>query len=765
MKNKQVNVWIRIAAYVVGTISALVMIACICGMVFLSLAGSKAEVLEWGYTQIAHNYMAYVLDEYFDNPEEVKETMSEVNMYYTIIKDIPVVDGTYVYNDKSTHIDSNVPEGRVPEYSYIYQGGESESHRYDIGHLLGALQEPYSQSGARSWRETAIQMVVLETNNDLFYLQTDVGYFLLNYVIVKEDGGYYDYMLETIDGERCYYNSYYDRKLRTDQYRSWTSIGWGDGHYAIDPYYMGGIFRVEEDSTIIQEKLISGRYECDGDKLRYRIEDNVYTVAAEYVPALNREDLFFEWNNKVTWLYGVEDSLILWEALATLFFLVSTGALVYTANGDKKELKLIHRCPLGLYLCGVAAIEIGLGALCVLVVNLWNYRNVNFSPNTAMFLLVQMVALMILLLLWGISNLATRIKTGTLYRYSEFYYIIRPIVKIRELVRENASLFWKVLIGTGVLAVLQLIAIISGMYKEELLLLLFALYKLVEIPVILFLVFQMMRLQKGSERIANGDLSEPIDTSKMFWEFKKHGDNINKVGDGISRAVEEQLKSERFKTELITNVSHDIKTPLTSIINYVDLMKKENITDPTLCEYVEVLDRQSGRLKKLIEDLMEASKASTGNLKVEPEACDIAMLLGQVVGEFEERFQQVGLETIILRPEDAVYIQVDGRHMWRILDNLMTNIYKYSLPYSRVYMELEQKDGRAVLCFKNISKTQLNISSDALMERFVRGDSSRNTEGSGLGLSIAQSLTELMQGTMKLDIDGDLFKVTLTFPI
>ena len=274
---------------------------------------------------------------------------------------------------------------------------------------------------------------------------------------------------------------------------------------------------------------------------------------------------------------------------------------------------------------------------------------------------------------------------------------------------------------------------------------------------------QMSRLQKGSARIANGDLSTPIDTSKMFWEFKKHGENINTMGDGIAKAVESQLKSERLKTELITNVSHDIKTPLTSIINYVDLMKKEEITDATICEYVDVLDRQSARLKKLIEDLMEASKASTGNLKVELVECDVSVLITQVAGEFEDRFATNGLEVIVTNPKEPVLIMADGRHMWRVLDNLMNNIYKYSLLNSRVYIQLEKTGDKVVVQFKNISKTQLNISSDELMERFVRGDSSRNTEGSGLGLSIAQSLTELMGGNMRLDIDGDLFKVTLTF--
>ena len=205
-------------------------------------------------------------------------------------------------------------------------------------------------------------------------------------------------------------------------------------------------------------------------------------------------------------------------------------------------------------------------------------------------------------------------------------------------------------------------------------------------------------------------------------------------------------------------------TPLTSIINYVDLMKKENITDPTVQEYMEVLDRQSLRLKKLIEDLMEASKASTGNLPVNAEVCDATVMLSQVVGEFEERAKENGLELIVESPKPPVEILADGRHLWRIIDNLMVNACKYAMPGTRVYIDLERFNGMVIMTFRNISKNRLNVSSEELMERFVRGDSSRNTEGSGLGLSIAQSLALLMDGNMAIQVDGDLFKAIVSFP-
>jgi signal transduction histidine kinase len=229
------------------------------------------------------------------------------------------------------------------------------------------------------------------------------------------------------------------------------------------------------------------------------------------------------------------------------------------------------------------------------------------------------------------------------------------------------------------------------------------------------------------------------------------------------------MKSERFKTELITNVSHDIKTPLTSIINYVDLLKKEPIENKNAEEYITILDRQSSRLKKLIEDLIEASKASTGNLPVHLELCDATVMLTQVVGEFEERAQANNLELVVNSPEPPVNIMADGRHLWRIIDNLMSNICKYALPGTRVYIDLARtampENGKNVISmtFRNISKDKLNITSEELMARFVRGDESRNTEGNGLGLSIAKSLSELMDADLKVEIDGDLYKAILSF--
>ena len=225
------------------------------------------------------------------------------------------------------------------------------------------------------------------------------------------------------------------------------------------------------------------------------------------------------------------------------------------------------------------------------------------------------------------------------------------------------------------------------------------------------------------------------------------------------------MKSERLKTELITNVSHDIKTPLTSIINYVDLMKNENIENPKVQEYLEILDNKSQRLKKLTEDLVEASKASSGNIKLTIEKLNLKELIKQVRGEFEDKFEKRGLTIIETLPEEEIYIEADSRYMYRVLENMYVNISKYALENSRVYIDVEKENDTAKVILKNISKDKLNISVDELMQRFVRGDSARSTEGSGLGISIAKSLTELQNGKFNIYLDGDLFKVVIEFKI
>lgn len=271
-------------------------------------------------------------------------------------------------------------------------------------------------------------------------------------------------------------------------------------------------------------------------------------------------------------------------------------------------------------------------------------------------------------------------------------------------------------------------------------------------------------IRDGLARIASGELDFKIDAGELIGDNKEMAEAVNHVGDGLQNAVKETLKSERLKADLITNVSHDIKTPLTSIINYVDLLKRENIQDPKVKGYIDILDSKSQRLKQLTEDLVEASKISSGNVVLDMQPIRLGELVRQTNGEFEEKFDARNLEIVCRIPEEPVVIMADGRRMWRVIENLYNNVAKYAMPYTRVYVEVKRIGCRVIFEIKNVSENPLNnIRPEELTERFIRGDVSRNTEGSGLGLSIAQNLVKLQHGTFDIYLDGDLFKVTITF--
>ncbi|MDO4491146.1 MAG: HAMP domain-containing sensor histidine kinase [Lachnospiraceae bacterium] len=334
----------------------------------------------------------------------------------------------------------------------------------------------------------------------------------------------------------------------------------------------------------------------------------------------------------------------------------------------------------------------------------------------------------------------------------------------------NLPILWKTLLILGVFTAAELLVLLATMWDPEPRMLLWFLEKLILIPAILYLVLNLRHLETGIRALAEGQLDHTVETEKILPILRPVAENLNSIGKGMTRAVEERLKSERMKTELITNVSHDIKTPLTSVINYGDLIsreaeKEQEVDLNTIREYSQVLVRQSDRLKRLLEDLVEASKAATGNLEVELQICSASVFLDQISGEYQEKVEAAGLSLIQKLPEKELFIQADGRRMWRLFSNLMNNICKYSLPGSRVYLELSKREGRAVFTFKNTSREPLNMTEEELMERFTRGDSSRHTEGSGLGLSIAKSMADIQGGSLRINTDGDLFKAEAAFPL
>ena len=282
------------------------------------------------------------------------------------------------------------------------------------------------------------------------------------------------------------------------------------------------------------------------------------------------------------------------------------------------------------------------------------------------------------------------------------------------------------------------------------------------IPLALYGAYGFSRLRQAAGRMAEGDLDTKIDTAweYLYGNFAEFARDLNALGDTCVESALARMKSERMKTELITNVSHDIKTPLTSIINYVDLLKSAQ-TEEQRAEYLEVLERQSQRLKKLIEDLMEMSKASSGNVAVELSEGDLIEAVNQALGEFADRMAALDLEVVFRQKQESLEAEFDGKLLWRVLSNVLSNVVKYAMPGTRVYIDALADEGRVYLSVKNISRDPLNITAEELMERFVRGDESRGSEGNGLGLNIARSLMEVQGGTLELTVDGDLFKVIL----
>ena len=455
--------------------------------------------------------------------------------------------------------------------------------------------------------------------------------------------------------------------------------------------------------------------------------------------------------------------------LSVVVVVVSFVYLMYSSghrdNSDKIALNPIDKVPLEIYILGGAAIIIFVVFILAQFTQWYSY---NGSANNTVdftfivFLIYSSISIITLILLSFCMTLSTRVKKNTLYKNTLIYYLFGWLFRSIKLVFKNIALVWKVILLMAVITIVNLFILSS--YSD----LSFIFYLMINALITLFLcvvAIQLEQLKKAGSNIAGGNINYRVNTSKMFGSLKQHGNDLNNINEGLSKALDERIKSERLKTELITNVSHDIKTPLTSIINYVDLLKKENIPNDKVKEYLDVLDRQSIRLKKLTNDVVEASKVTTGNIPVNFEQLDLCELLNQSIGEYEQKLEQNNLQLVVSMPDEKTPIVADGKLLWRVFDNVFNNIEKYAQQHTRVYLSVTKSNGVASIEFKNISKFPLNFSPDELMERFVRGDISRTTEGSGLGLSIAKSLTDLQNGSFNIFIDGDLFKVVLAFYI
>ena len=362
-------------------------------------------------------------------------------------------------------------------------------------------------------------------------------------------------------------------------------------------------------------------------------------------------------------------------------------------------------------------------------------------------------------------SMGRRLKAEVMWKNSLVCWLGRGLEKT---FRER-SVTVRVLITFSVhLVVCFVLALGAFHYKSIGAMLLLTVFCGMEAYLMLRKAVEHYRILEGVEEIADGDLNSKIDVDDLHGEDRKLAEAINNIGAGLLHAVDDNTKNERMKADLITNVSHDIKTPLTSIINYVNLIKIEDIENERVKNYVRILDEKSQRLKQLTEDLVEASKVSSGNVKLDMQQIDIVELVCQTGGEFNEKFETKELTIVTKLPKQAVYIWSDGRHLYRVIENLYNNVAKYALEKTRVYVEVSQQEDQAVFSIKNVSERSLameNSSVDDLTERFIRGDSSRTTEGSGLGLSIAKNLTNLMGGSLEITVDGDLFRATIRFPL
>lgn len=422
----------------------------------------------------------------------------------------------------------------------------------------------------------------------------------------------------------------------------------------------------------------------------------------------------------------------------------------------------------GVYGAG-GILSLYLGYCLMLYYSNWIWRGMIFALGAALFA--------VWCTLW-LQETALRFKLGKWWRNTILYrlcaFLVRTVRGIHRGIStllESFPAIWPAVLLICALCLFEFLGIVVFRDRSTLAFFWF-LEKIVVVPLLVYCAWAFTRLEKKSRQLADGRLEENKNIGGLVFCFKTMDRNLNRIQDGMSKAVEQRMKSERLKTELITNVSHDLKTPLTSIINYADLLgnvaaseESEETQRECLTEYSEVLLRQSARLKKLLEDLIDASKAATGNLEVTLAPMDLGVLFTQIVGEYETKLTDRHLDLRLSGTKQEVWVLADGKFMWRVFDNLLNNICKYAQENSRVYLSMEEKEGQAVITFRNMSKYELNVSSQELTERFVRGDASRHQEGSGLGLSIASSLMELQSGSMQILTDGDLFKATLMLPV
>jgi len=542
----------------------------------------------------------------------------------------------------------------------------------------------------------------------------------------------------------------------------------GEISKSVPPEYDEGNY-----SEITDKYDLSVTYEVvdvSNGEVHYRVMLSNVTVTGYLLKQLKIGDRFYYTDLIINSLYPNRTLVLVitffcFLAFIMLMITLCCSAGVYT-DGESPRLSRANRFPFDTATLILAIIGF---AEAVLLSNVLPSSTVG-DLELKILMVFSLSTVDMLFIILYIMSFAARIKTGKLFSgmltVRFFKFLGRKIVSFYKRIFygfRNLKFVKKTVVSIIIILLVNLLICILNGFSAKCAYVLALVQLCIYVPLVISLAIQFRKIEEGVKKIVSGDFSFKIDTKYMFGDFKRMAQELNGINVGMQKAVDEKMKSERFKTELITNVSHDLKTPLTSIINYVDLIKKEDVENETVVNYIDVLDRQSSRLKKLIEDLIEASKASTGNIQVNFAPCDAGILLSQAVAEYYEKAENAHLEFIVNADDSSHFILADNRLLWRVYDNLLSNICKYAFPGTRVYLSVRTVGDSVVTVFKNISRAKLNISSDELMERFVRGDSSRNTEGSGLGLSIVRSLTTLQHGAFDVSIDGDMYTASVTF--
>lgn len=499
---------------------------------------------------------------------------------------------------------------------------------------------------------------------------------------------------------------------------------------------------IEDIKYVYHYKTLEENYDC-----------TIYTSINEDVTQFH-DDYYNLYITYKICTNSVKTAII--NIIITLVLIIVSAILITIYAGRKRnfkeiQLESIDKIPLEIIL---AAMFIPFIMLLFLGIELsYNLNITTIIGNIGILIIMYSIALILY------ESIVRRVKTNTILKNTIIYRLCKWIKNGVKNIFNNFSLAAKIIV---ILACMLIFTLIFSNWGFTGIILLIAMY-VFAFKYYFDNITKFLNIKNTVKKIYEGDTKVRLQEDEYTGVLKELCIYVNDIAGGFTNAIDKSLKSERMKTELITNVSHDIKTPLTSIINYVDLLKKEDIQNEKAKEYLDILEQKSQRLKRLTEDLIEASKASSGNIKLDMKKINVNELIKQISGEFEDKFKNKNLDLNIEIPKEDVFILADSRYLYRVMENMYTNIEKYAMENSRVYVDLLEENKKVKIEIKNISKEKLNISANELMERFVRGESSRNTEGSGLGLSIAQSLTKLQKGEFGIYLDGDLFKVIISF--